>query len=107
MSHSIRLLVICSWGATSGVLCQKINKAAQEKGIPLVAEAIGTSEYPSKLPLCDAILLEPQIGHHKRELQKAADAQAIPLDMVDPVAFATMNGEKVLEQVLALIQRSS
>lgn len=107
MNHPIRLLIICSWGATSSVLCQKINQAAQERGIPLVADAAGTGEFPDKLPLCDVILIEPQIGHHKHELQKAADARSIPCTMVDPIAFATMNGAKVLEQALTLIQQAS
>ncbi|AUS09875.1 hypothetical protein C1X05_14290 [Laceyella sacchari] len=102
MGRTIRLLLVCSWGASSGVLCRKINEAAQDKGVPLVAEAVGIHECQAKLPLVDVILLEPQIGHHKRDLQKKADAHAIPLAMVNPVAFATMNGEKVLEQAMAL-----
>ncbi|MBH8606846.1 PTS sugar transporter subunit IIB [Thermoactinomyces sp. CICC 10521] len=105
MNHAIRLMIVCSLGASSGALCRKINEAARKRGLELIAESTSALRWAEQLSRADVILYEPQISHLKTEMAKIADEEGIPLAMVDPVAFATMSGEKVLDQVLTLIKR--
>jgi PTS system cellobiose-specific IIB component len=104
MNPTIHLMIVCSLGATSSVLCQKIQDAARKRGISLIAESTGIGEWTVKLSEVNAVLLEPQIRHLKKELEQIAKKHQKPLALVDPIAFATMNGEKVLDQVLKLLQ---
>jgi PTS system cellobiose-specific IIB component len=105
MKEPIRLLILCSWGATSSRLAKQVQEAANRRGISLVADADGISAFKQGQKPCDVALLEPQVRHLKKEVSKAASERGIPWDLVDPVAFATMDGDRVLEQVLQLIQQ--
>jgi cellobiose PTS system EIIB component len=103
MNHTIRLLVICSWGATSSVLCQKINETAFKKGIALRAKAVGVKDWSEHLQSADLIMIEPQISHLRNEIEPVAKAHRKPFAQVDPVAFATMNGDQLLKQAALLL----
>ncbi|SEM92881.1 PTS sugar transporter subunit IIB [Lihuaxuella thermophila] len=105
MSKPIRLLILCSMGMTSGILCKKVTDAAVHRRIQLVAEASGVAHFRFKAKEADAVLLEPQVRHLIKELGPIAIQHHIPLEPIDPVAFATMNGEKVLNQVLSMLRR--
>lgn len=104
MKEPIRLLILCSWGATSSRLAKQVQKAANRRGISLIASSDGINAFKQGDQPCDVALLEPQVRHLKKEVSKAASERGIPWDLVDPIAFATMDGDRVLEQVLRLIQ---
>lgn len=104
MSEQINVVILCSWGATSSSLAQKVQEAAKNRGLDVVAHAGGTGEFKEKASTYDVALLEPQVRHLKKEMQKVADNAEIPLAMVDQRAFALMDGEKVLDQVLELVK---
>lgn len=99
----MKLVILCSWGATSSQLAQKVQDAAEKRGVDLQAYAGGTGEFKQTASEYDVALLEPQVRHLKKEVQKVADANNIPLEMVDQRAFALMDGEKVLDQTLKLL----
>lgn len=98
----LKVIILCSWGATSSSLAQKVEEAAKRRGVSVTAESGGTSDFKRKAADFDVALLEPQVRHLKREMQAVAAEHHIPLEMVDPQAFALMNGDKVLDQVLHL-----
>lgn len=106
MNRTIRLLMICGWGASSSILCQKINEAASKKGISLKAKAAGVKDWTKHLPSADIILIEPQISHLRNEIEPIANAHQKLFALVDPVAFATMNGEQLLNQATNLLSTS-
>lgn len=104
MSEPIKLIILCSWGATSSQLAKKVQEAAERRGIPLTADAGGTGEFKKKAGQYNVALLEPQVRHLKNEISKVAAEHGIPVDVVDQRAFALMDGEKVLDQVLRMVE---
>lgn len=103
MSEPIKLIILCSWGATSSQLAVRVREAAKKRNIDLVADAGGTGEFKKKASEYDVALLEPQVRHLKKEVSRIAEENHIPVDLVDQRAFALMDGDKVLDQVLSLI----
>ncbi|RBP44020.1 PTS sugar transporter subunit IIB [Garciella nitratireducens] len=101
----IKLIILCSWGATSSQLAKKVQQAAQERGVNLEAHAGGTGEFSTKASEFDVALLEPQVRHMKKEVTKIAEKHNIPVDLVDQRAFALMDGNKVLDQVLKMLNK--
>jgi PTS system cellobiose-specific IIB component len=101
----IRLIILCSWGATSSALAAKVQKAAEKRGIPLQADAGGTGEFKKKAKDYNVALLEPQVRHLKGEMEAVAKEHNIPLEVVDIAAFGVMDGDKVLDQVLRMLNR--
>lgn len=101
----MKLIILCSWGATSSQLAQKVEEAANKRGTDLEVYSGGTGEFKQKASEYDVALLEPQVRHLKKEVTKVADANNIPVEMVDQRAFALMDGEKVLDQTLNLLNK--
>ncbi|MFC4547608.1 PTS sugar transporter subunit IIB [Paenactinomyces guangxiensis] len=107
MRCPIRLIILCNLGISSTALCQKVNEAAVQRGIHLEVTAVGTVEFKKNPKDADLVLLEPQVRHLKSELQQITRKQNIPLELADPIAFVTMDGEKVLNQVLQILKAGS
>lgn len=105
MAEPIRLIILCSWGATSSQLAKKVEEAAAKRNINIVADAGGTGEFKKQAANFDVALLEPQVRHLKKEMTKIAEEHNIPIDLIDQRAFALMDGDKVLDQVLELVKK--
>lgn len=101
----IKLIILCSWGATSSQLAKKVQEAAEKRGLDFTADAGGTGEFKNKAGDYDVALLEPQVRHLKKEVSKTAEEHNIPVELVDQRAFALMDGDKVLDQALALLNK--
>ncbi|SFE22433.1 PTS system, cellobiose-specific IIB component [Lentibacillus persicus] len=102
MADQTKVIILCSWGATSSQLAKKVQEAAEKRGLDVEAFAGGTGEFKEKASQYDVALLEPQVRHLKKEVSKVADEHDIPMELVDQRAFALMDGEKVLDQILKL-----
>jgi PTS system cellobiose-specific IIB component len=103
MNEQIKLIILCSWGATSSQLAKKVTEAAKKRNLDLIADAGGTGEFKKQAANYNVALLEPQVRHLKKEVTKIAEENHIPVDLVDQRAFALMDGDKVLDQVLQLL----
>ncbi|MFD1362116.1 PTS sugar transporter subunit IIB [Lentibacillus salinarum] len=102
MAEQMKVIILCSWGATSSQLAKKVQEAAEKRGLEVEAYAGGTGEFKEKASQYDVALLEPQVRHLKKEVTKVAEQHDIPVELVDQRAFALMDGEKVLDQALNL-----
>ncbi|NBJ69410.1 MULTISPECIES: PTS sugar transporter subunit IIB [Clostridia] len=102
-NKDINVVILCSWGATSSQLAKKVQEAAEKRGLHMTVDAGGTGEFKQKAEKYNVALLEPQVRHLKKEVSKIADAYQIPVELVDQRAFALMDGDKVLDQVLKMI----
>ena len=49
------------------------------------------------------VLLGPQVRFKLAENKKLTDGEQIPIAVIDLLAYGTLNGAKVLDQALALI----
>ena len=50
-------------------------------------------------------MLEPQVRHLKSEIEEIGKKHNVKVDIIDMQAFATFDGEKVLDQILSLIDK--
>ena len=51
----------------------------------------------------DVLLLGPQVRFMKADFEKRLEPKGIPLDVINMADYGMMNGEKVLDQAIALI----
>ncbi|UJL45609.1 PTS sugar transporter subunit IIB [Virgibacillus sp. NKC19-16] len=103
-NDKFKLVILCSWGATSSQLAQKVQQAAEKRGMDVEAHAGGTGEFKKDADKYDVALLEPQVRHLKKEVTKVAEAHNIPVELVDQRAFALMDGDKVLDQAIKMMK---
>jgi PTS system cellobiose-specific IIB component len=83
------------------MLMERMKKAAQVKapGTEIVAHPV--SELSVEAPGSSAILLGPQVSYMKDKIASAFPG--IPVRVIDMRDYGMMNGEKVLQDVLELL----
>lgn len=97
-----RILLVCSAGMSTSLLVTKMQKAAEEMGVEAKIWAVGDSEAKNNWQDADVLLLGPQVRFLKAKMEEMVNG-AIPVDVIDMVAYGSMNGKKVIEAALALI----
>lgn len=103
-----RIVLCCSAGMSTSLVVTKMEKNAAERGLELkiyaIAEQALRDELGSHSGEIIAVLLGPQVRFKLAENKKLTDEYAIPIDVIDPVAYGTLNGAKVLDQALNLVR---
>ncbi len=98
----MKILLVCSAGMSTSLLVLKMQKAAEERGIEAEILALGAGEGKKILKTVDIVLLGPQVRFMKNEFDKLA---TVPVGVIDMLAYGRMQGDKVLDQALALLEQ--
>ena len=101
----MKAIILCSWGATSSSLAKNVIDAAKKRNIDIEVDAGSTIDFKKKADEYDVALLEPQVRHLKNEIEEIGKKHSVKVDLIDMQAFATFDGEKVLDQILSLIDK--
>nr|WP_294688722.1 PTS sugar transporter subunit IIB [uncultured Anaerostipes sp.] len=96
------ILLVCNAGMSTSMLVQKMQTAAKEQGLEVGIEAKSVTEAAKVIDNVDVLLLGPQVGYQKGEMETLA-AGRIPVEVIDMRDYGTMNGKKVLAHALELI----
>lgn len=99
-----KILLCCAAGMSTSLLVTKMQKAAAEKGLDCHIEAVAVESFRDYVQEYDVILLGPQVKYKKAEFTEVANQYGKPVDVIDMVAYGTMNGAKVLDAALKLIK---
>ncbi|MGL5886138.1 MAG: PTS sugar transporter subunit IIB [Bombilactobacillus sp.] len=98
-----KIMLACAGGFSTSMLVTQMRKAAKKKGIEVSIDAVAESALNNYNDL-DIILLGPQVGHIKPELEKEFN---IPIEVIDQLDYGMMNGKKVLNDALAVLEKST
>lgn len=103
-----RIMLVCSAGMSTSLLVQKMEKAAQIDGIEADIFAVSASEADGKLsdaekPV-DVLMLGPQVRFMKTQFEGKVAGKNIPVAVIDMKDYGMMNGERVLQTAIQLIE---
>ncbi len=101
----VNIVLFCSAGMSTSLLVTKMEKAAAAKGVEVSINAYPEAEMSKRIPGADVVLLGPQVRYALAKIKKVCDQHNVPIDVIGPREYGLMNGEKVLEQALALIKK--
>lgn len=99
------IILICKWGASTGILVEKMRAAAEKKGIDCSINAIGEAEADRILGEIDIILLAPQARFHLKDYQEKVQEFGTPVMVISTVDYGMLEGEKVLNTALAELEK--
>ncbi|MHC5248960.1 PTS sugar transporter subunit IIB [Enterococcus sp. HY326] len=101
------IMLVCSAGMSTSLLVTKMQKAAEAQGVDADIFAVSASEADSSLEQKDVnvLLLGPQVRFMKGDFEKRLAPKGIPLEVINMSDYGMMNGEKVLQQALTLIEK--
>ena len=102
----MKVLLVCSGGMSSSMLVRSMENEARKQSLPLQVDSTGSDGLEEKLSDYDVMLVAPQVRHRFERLENIAGAAGIPAALIDSRDYGLMEGDKVLRQVMSLIEKS-
>lgn len=97
------ILLACSSGMSTSLLVSKMEQHAKSVGDEARIWAVGQEKAKAEMAHADVVLIGPQMGFLKAELQKEADKYGIKVDVIDMMAYGMADGKKAYEQAHSLM----
>jgi|SRR5690625_2234512 len=98
------ILLVCAAGMSTSLLVTKMEKAAVNKNEEIKIKATSGSDIKSSINEADILLLGPQVSYLKEDYEKRFGGESgIPVEVIDNVDYGMMNGEKVLNWALKIM----
>lgn len=101
----VKIMLACSAGMSTSLLVTRMEKAAAERGLECkiwaVSETQLLTEYTNEP--ADVILVGPQVRFRLNGIKEQVK-NAIPVDVIDMRTYGMMDGAKVLDQALKMIE---
>lgn len=100
------IMLVCSAGMSTSLLVSKMQKAAAARNLEADIFAVSASEVDGMLAKknIDVLLLGPQVRYMKAQFEKKLQGKNIPVDSINMQDYGLMNGAKVLEDALKLME---
>lgn len=97
--------MFCFAGMSTSVLVKRMQEAAAAKGIACEIEAYPETQVANKAPGLDIVLIGPQIKYYKKRIDAICEPLGVKVMVVSNIDFGRMDGEHVLSEALALLNR--
>lgn len=98
-----RILLFCSAGMSTSLMVTKMREAAKESGVDASIDAFPEAEMAKHLEDADVVLLGPQIRYALGRAKKLCESKNIPLAVINAMDYGMMDGKKVLDQAMNLM----
>lgn len=102
MSEKLDIVLCCSAGMSTSLVVEKMQDAANEKGINAEIKAVPVSsvEDLDSSHKIDILLLGPQVKFKLNELKEVYKDQNTLVDVINMMDYGMINGEKILTDAL-------
>jgi PTS system cellobiose-specific IIB component len=99
------IMLICNAGMSTSMLVTKMQIAAETQGLDVDIFAIAAAEATNKLEQrkIDTVLLGPQVRFMQKQFEEKLTPLGIPVEVINMTDYGMMNGEKVLNQAVSII----
>jgi len=99
----MRIVLCCAAGMSTSMLVNKMQHAAQARGLAINIQAVPVADFERILPDADVVLLGPQVQFEAARLTAIAAPQGKAVAVIDMMDYGMMRGEQVLDKALALL----
>lgn len=99
----IKAVLCCGSGASSGFMAQGIKRAAKKRGIEMDVTAQSESLIEGFLDGTDIVLIAPHLTAEAEHIAKRCGS--VPTMVIDRQAYGMMDGDGILDQILAIVER--
>lgn len=99
------IMLVCNAGMSTSMLVTKMQKAAEETGVEATIWAVPVSETDNEVAQkeIDVLLLGPQVKFLLNDY-KSKFGPTIKVDAINMMDYGVMNGAKVLEAALKMME---
>ncbi|MBC1344860.1 PTS sugar transporter subunit IIB [Listeria welshimeri] len=99
------IMLVCSAGMSTSLLVKKMTEAIENKQVEATVIAVAEADFDKHKDNVDVVLLAPQVRFLEKNLKRVLDPLGIPVSIINGIDYGTMDGEKVLNEALAMIEK--
>ncbi|EJT3513010.1 PTS sugar transporter subunit IIB [Listeria monocytogenes] len=99
------IMLVCSAGMSTSLLVKKMTEAIEKQQVDAAVIAVAEADFDKYKGNVDVVLLAPQVRFLKKNLKRVLDPLGIPVAIINGIDYGTMDGEKVLNDALAMIEK--
>ncbi|ELN7755168.1 PTS sugar transporter subunit IIB [Listeria monocytogenes] len=99
------IMLVCSAGMSTSLLVKKMTEAIEKQQVDAAVIAVAEADFDKYKGNVDVVLLAPQVRFLEKNLKRALDPLGIPVAIINGIDYGTMDGEKVLNDALAMIEK--
>lgn len=92
----MKVLLVCAGGMSTSILMKKLEKYAVDQGIEFEIAARGLNAYQDIVADYDCVLLGPQVGYRKAEVEGACDK---PVAVISPADYGIGNCANIFKLI--------
>lgn len=97
----MNILLVCAAGMSTSLLVNRMNEAANAKGITIHIEAHPVGSISAYGDAADVILLGPQVRYELSKVKGMYPDK--PVEIINMQDYGMMNGQKVLDHAMKLL----
>lgn len=103
------IMLVCAAGMSTSLLVSKMEKAAEAQEVDAEIFATSANEADGHLEGegVDVLMLGPQVKFMLSQFEQKVDGTGIPVEVIDMQDYGMVNGEKVLQRALELIEENN
>ncbi len=99
------IMLVCSAGMSTSLLVKKMTEAIEKQQVDAAVIAVAEADFDKYKGNVDVVLLAPQVRFLEKNLKRVLDPLGIPVATINGIDYGTMDGEKVLNDALAMIEK--
>ncbi|GMO53545.1 MAG: PTS sugar transporter subunit IIB [Termitinemataceae bacterium] len=96
------IVLVCAAGMSTSMLVQKMQDSAKKNNKDVSIKAVAESDFANHADGVNVLLLGPQVRFKFDEMKAAWEPKGIKVSVINQVDYGRMNGEKVLNDALAM-----
>lgn len=94
----LKIRLFCAGGMSTSLLVRKMEEAAAAAGVEVDIRAHGVGSIERRLDeTVDVVLLGPQVGYQKKQIQAVTDRYGIPMEVIPMQVYGMVNGKAAFE----------
>lgn len=98
----LKIVLVCEYGASTGLCVKKMISAAKENGIESEISARSYSDIAKIVKDVDCVLLGPQIGFRLDRIKSQFPDYAEKFAVINAIHFGMMDGKAILDEAIDL-----
>ncbi|WP_010096097.1 PTS sugar transporter subunit IIB [Ornithinibacillus scapharcae] len=99
----MKIILVCSAGMSTSMLVKKMRDSAKERNIEVEIDAVAESQLNNNLENLDVVLIGPQVRYLEKTIRKKLEPKGVKVDIIDQMAYGMIQGDKVLDQAISMI----
>ncbi|MDF1487551.1 PTS sugar transporter subunit IIB [Tessaracoccus caeni] len=101
--ETIRVLLVCGSGASSGFMAANIRKAATARGLNVSVTARSESEIENYVDDIDVLMVGPHLAYIVDEVDDYVGDRPVAVILMRPDYYSTLDGDLAIDHLIAVL----